>query len=163
MIFARTLWIFRPSTPQIDLSQNKQHGSNNVLTPFTVQQTLDYWHRCIFQVGNSHKPKPPPGVTRHWMPTQNYLIIVISKNTNDTPVAKRGAILKSELMAANCSFGMRCEVIAQNIHFINFGQEAILKESRMEGLDTLFCLTVMDYQWNVHLCKGWCTLHQVGV
>lgn len=88
------------------------------------------------------------------MSTQyQYLIILIWKTTNDPTVAKRGTLLKSQLMGVNGSLGMWCEVIVQNIHFIDFRGEAVLEECRVEGLDTLFCLTVMDYQGNIHLFK----------
>lgn len=56
-------------------------------------------------------------------------------------------------MAVDCAIGMRCKAIMQNIQLISFQQETILKERGVKGLNTLFCLTVMDHQGNVHLCK----------
>jgi hypothetical protein len=53
----------------------------------------------------------------------------------------------------DCAIGMRCKAILQNVQLVSFQQEVILKERRVEGLNTLFCLTVMHYQGNVHLCK----------
>lgn len=66
---------------------------------------------------------------------------------------KMGATIKSQLMDVNGSVGMWCEIIVQIIRFINFWGEAVLEECRVKGLDTLFCLTVMDYQGNIHLFK----------
>jgi len=63
----------------------------------------------------------------------------------------------------DCAIGMRCKAIMQNIQLVSFQQEAILKERRVEGLNTLFGLTVMDHQGNVHLCKDGVTVYQIRV
>ena len=59
--------------------------------------------------------------------------------------------LQSRLVSIDSTVWVQRGAILGNISSLDFWHEAVLKECRMEGLHTLFCLTVIDYQGNVHL------------